>query len=116
MTAVSPKLKHFLAGFGLATVAIFVLPIVADSFGAVPPEPTFQVNRAIKNDRLIVPNMTVAKRRVPVEIVRETPEPSPSQPPRRPEDTTKKIMDGCEPAFSAVAAPTLAHIASRCVG
>jgi hypothetical protein len=112
----SPKLKHFIGGFGLATAAIFVLPIVADSFGAVPPAPAFQVNRAIKNDRLIVPNMTVAKRKVPVETVRQTPEPSLPPVPRSPADTTKKILDGCEPAFSAVAAPTLAHIASRCVG
>jgi hypothetical protein len=112
----SPKLKHFLAGFGLATAAIFVLPIVASSFGAVPPTPAFEVNRAIKNDRLIVPNMTVAKRKVPVETVRQTPEPSRPLAPRPPEDATKKILDGCEPAFSAVAAPTLAHIASRCVG
>ena len=116
MTAMSPKLKHFIAGFGLATAAIFVMPIVADSFGAVPPEPAFQVNRAIKNDRLIVPNMTVAKRKMPVETVRQTPEPTRTTPARPPEDATKKILDGCEPAFSAVAAPTLAHIASRCVG
>lgn len=112
----SPKLKHFIAGFGLASAAICVLPIVADSFGAVPPAPTFEINRALKNDRLMVPNMTVAKRRVPVETVRQTPEPSRPPATRPPEDAVKKILDGCEPAFSAVAAPTLAHIASRCVG
>ena len=112
-----PKLKHFLAGSGLAAVAICILPIVADSFGAVQPAPAFQINRALKNDRLMVPNMTVAKRKAPVETVRDTPAASRQPVPREPEDAAnKKILDGCEPAFSSVTMPTLAHIASRCIG
>ena len=78
--------------------------------------PAFQINRALKNDRLIVPNMTVVKK-APVETVRQTPDKSRPPVPREPEDAAKtKILDGCEPAFSSVTMPTLAHIASRCIG
>ena len=113
----APKLKHFIVGSGLAAVAICILPIVADSFGATQPAPAFQINRALKNDRLMVPNMTVAKRKAPVETARQTPDESRPPVPRKPEDATKtKILDGCEPAFSSVTMPTLAHIAGRCIG
>ena len=66
----TPRVKHLLSGLGLAAVALCALPMVADSFGAVPAVPAFQINRAVKNDRLMVPNMTVAKRKVPTETVR----------------------------------------------
>ena len=79
--------------------------------------PAFQINRALKSDRLMVPDMTVAKRKAPVETVRQTPVQLRPPVPREPEDTAKtKILDGCEPAFSSVTMPTLAHIAGRCVG
>jgi hypothetical protein len=105
----APQFKHLLGGFGLAALAICALPMVADSFGAVPEASAFQINRAIKTDRVMLPILTVAKRKVPVETVREGP--------RAPEQTGKqKLLDGCEPAFSSVAVPSMAHIASRCVG
>ena len=95
--------------FGLAAVAICALPMVADSFGAVPPAPAFEINRGIKTDRLVMPNVTVARRKVPTETVREAPRPDPAQ-------TKQKLLDGCEPAFSSVTMPSMAHISSRCVG
>ncbi|MGH6743170.1 MAG: hypothetical protein ACREDY_29790, partial [Bradyrhizobium sp.] len=83
-------------------MAICALPLVADSFGAVRPAPAFQINRALKSDRLLVPNMTVAKRRVPTETVRQNQ--------RDPAEATKpKLLDGCEPAFSSVTVPSMAH-------
>ena len=38
----APKLKHFIVGSGLAAVAICILPIVADSFGATQPRRPFR--------------------------------------------------------------------------
>ena len=32
------------------------------------------------------------------------------------ESDKRQIMDGCEPVFSSVTVPTMAHIAGRCVG
>jgi hypothetical protein len=105
----APKLKHLLGGFGLAAVAICALPMVPDSLGAVPATPATEVNRAIKSDRLAMPNISVARRKVPTESVRDTP--------REPAEAAKpKLLDGCESAFSPVTVPSLAHIAGRCVG
>jgi hypothetical protein len=106
----TPRVKHLLGGIGLAAVALCALPMVADSFGATRPTPRYDVNRAIKSDRLLVPNMTVAKRRVPTETVRQTP----NQPAE--EAAKPKLLDGCEPAFSSVTVPSMAHISGRCVG
>ena len=105
----APRIKHLLGGFGVAAIAICALPIIADCFGAVAQAPAFQINRATKNDRLMVPNMTVAKRRVPVETVRQTSPPSG-------ESSKPKLLDGCEPSFSSVTTPSMAHISGRCVG
>ena len=106
----APQFKHVLGGFGLAALAICTLPVMAASFGPLPEAPAFQVNRGIKNDRLMMPGITVAmKRKAPIETVRDAP--------REPVEAAKpKILDGCEPAFSSVTVPALAHISSRCVG
>jgi len=105
----TPRVKHLLSGLGLAAVALCALPMVADSFGAVPAVPAFQINRAVKTDRLMVPNMTVAKRKPPTETVRQTPQ--------EPAEAVKpKLLDGCEPAFSSVTVPSMAHVSGRCVG
>lgn len=104
----TPRINHWLGGFAVATVAVCALPFVADCFGAVPKAPAFQINRAVKSDRLIVPNMTVAKRKVPVETLRQN---------QRPHEASKpKLLDGCEPSFSSVTTPAMAHISGRCVG
>ena len=113
----APKLKHLLGGLGLATAAICILPVVADSFGAAVVESarSYQVNRAIKTDRLMAPNMTVAKRKVPVETlrppVRESEDAKPGETPKK-----REALDGCEPLFSPVSVPTLAHLSGRCIG
>src|SRR5262245_22013463 len=100
------KFVHFLGGVGLAAVGLTILPVVGDSFGAVP---AYQVNRSLKSDRLETPNLTVVKRRIPIETVREVP--------REPEQTVKpKLLDGCDPLFSPVTVPALAHVSGRCVG
>lgn len=104
----APEFKHLLGGIAVAAVAICALPIIADSFAAVAQAPTFQINRTVKSDRLMVPNMTVAKRKVPVETVRQNQHPH--------EASKPKLLDGCEPSFSSVTMPSMAHISGRCVG
>ena len=46
---------------------------------------------------------------------------NPVQAPREPErvperDEARKLMDGCEPMFSPVTMPSMAHLAGRCIG
>ena len=90
----------FLIG-GLATfVALDLVPAATPPASgvksAVAPVPGIQVtvNRARKGDRA-----------PPIEQARERNE-SPAK---------KKLMEGCDPSFSPVAAPSLAHLTGRCV-
>ena len=99
-------LKHVFGGLALVAATICALPI-ASGFGAAPDETSaYRVNRASKTDRLVVPVSVVAKRKVPVQRVKE----------RDHEATKQKLMDGCEPMFSPVTVPSAAHISGRCVG
>jgi hypothetical protein len=92
----------FLIG-GLATfVALDLVPAATQpSSGAkmtVAPVPGIQVtvNRARKGDRAPVSTFEQARER------KEGP-------------ATKKLMEGCDPSFSPVASPSLAHHTGRCV-
>jgi hypothetical protein len=83
---------------------------LAQGIGAVSqnPAPTFQVNRAAKGDILAAQRPMV--RKVPVQTIQ-----NPARPIR--EQTDKRtLMDGCEPSFSPVTVPSMAHVAGRCVG
>lgn len=88
---------------------LFAFP-VAQGIGAVSskPIPAFQVNRAAKGDIFAAPRETV--RKVPVQTIK-----NPARPVREQSDK-RIIMDGCEPSFSPVTVPSMAHIAGRCVG
>jgi hypothetical protein len=92
----------FLIG-GLATfVALDLVPAATQHVNGpkatVAPAPgiVVTVNRARKGDR--APPQKI-------EQARDRKEPSPS----------KTLMDGCDPSFSPVASPSLAHHTGRCV-
>ena len=52
---------------------------------------------------------TIAVKKAPTETARETV--------KNPEQSDKpRIMDGCDPMFSPVTVPSMAHLAGRCVG
>jgi len=107
--------KSGLVAVGLAVVAATIIALpAAKGIGAVTREiPNFQVNRAAKGDRYVQP-ITVAVRK-PAPAKREPismREPNPPAEKSKPE----KIMDGCEPSFSPVVVPAMAHLAGRCVG
>ena len=104
------KSSYFIGGLAIAAVMIGALPaaqsIAASSFSKQ--LPILQVNRSAKGDRLVEPR-TIAVKKAPTETARETN--------KNPEQGDKpRIMDGCDPMFSPVVVPSMAHLAGRCVG
>ena len=103
------KKSSYLIG-GLAVIATMVgaLP-AAQGIGAATKEaPVIQVNRSAKGDRMVEPR-AIAVKKPPTETARESV--------KNPEKGEKpRIMDGCDPMFSTVTVPSMAHLAGRCVG
>src|SRR5947208_5127685 len=100
------KSSYLIGGLAIAAVTIGALP-AAQSIAASSKEPTVQVNRSAKGDRLVEPR-TIAVKKSPTETAREiVKNPEPGGKPR--------IMDGCDPMFSPVTMPSMAHLAGRCV-
>jgi hypothetical protein len=98
------KSSYLIGGLAIAVVMVGALP--ASGIGASPNEaPAFQVNRSAKGDRLATPG-SIAVKKAPSETARET-----IQTPGK-----RRIMDGCDPMFSPVTVPAMAHVAGRCVG
>jgi hypothetical protein len=102
------KKSYVLGGLTIAAMMIGALP-AAQGIGAASKEyPHFRVNRSAKGDRLAAPH-GIAVRQAPAESARETI--------KIPEKSGKRrIMDGCDPMFSPVTVPAMAHVAGRCVG
>jgi hypothetical protein len=70
------------------------------------PEPAYEMNRALKGDRLVV---------VPRTAVRTIPFQAPPQPVRQ-VPVRRELPAGCEPSFSPITMPAMAHVAGRCIG
>ena len=102
------KSNYVIGGLALAALMIGALPAAQSIAAASKEAPIVQVNRAAKGDRLVAPQ-SIAVKKAPVETPRE-------QRPVREQTDKRQIMDGCEPVFSSVTVPTMAHIAGRCVG
>jgi endonuclease YncB( thermonuclease family) len=98
--------SRILIGAMVVTAAMVVALPVAKAIDAatLSPAPSVSVNRAAKGDQL-------ASRRQPAKQM-------PVQMIRKPSDQKQKqqIMDGCDPLFSPVAVPQMAHVSGRCVG
>jgi hypothetical protein len=106
-----PKSNLLISGLAVIAVMICALP-AAKGIGAATKEiPDVQVNRAAKGDRMA--EQRTISRKTPVQR-----EPVATRGPLVPPEPAVKqrIMDGCEPAFSPVTVPSMAHLASRCVG
>jgi len=100
--------SYVIGGLAVAAVMIGALPAAQGIDAATKQRPIVQVNRAAKGDRLGAPQ-TIAVKHVPAGTAREIiPNTDPANRPR--------IMDGCDPMFSPVTVPAMAHIAGRCVG
>ena len=103
--------RYFLCGLALAAT-IAALPAansIAASDDSRPAAAAFQINRGAKGDRLIQPE-TIAIKRSPVRTA------PPAKPAPTEQTDKRQILDGCEPSFSPVTVPAMAHIAGRCVG
>jgi len=98
--------SHILMGaLALTAATIVALPVAkAIDAATLTPSPSIKVNRAAKGDQLAVR--------------RQAPKETPGQAIRKPSGPgeKKRIMDGCDPLFSPVTTPSMAHIAGRCVG
>jgi hypothetical protein len=105
----SPK-SYLISGLAVVAVMTLALP-AAKGFSTASKEfPTIEVNRAAKGDRMVNPQ-TIAVKKAPVRAPAQ-----PATPAVKEQSDKRQIMDGCEPAFSAVTMPSLAHISGRCIG
>jgi uncharacterized membrane protein len=102
------KSSYLIGGLAIAVMMIGALPAAQGIGATVKEAAAFQVNRSAKGDRLAARDNTVV-RKAPSETARETIK-SPEKPGKR------RIMDGCDPLFSPVTVPAMAHVAGRCVG
>jgi hypothetical protein len=101
------KSSYVIGGLAIAAVMIGALP-AAQGIGASSKEFPIQVNRTAKGDRLVAPH-SIAVKQAPTETARDVIK-TPERPGKR------RIMDGCDPMFSPVTVPAMAHVAGRCVG
>jgi hypothetical protein len=99
--------SHILIGPMVIMAAMIVALPVAKAIDAatLSQAPSINVNRAAKGDQLAARRQP-AKPQMPVQMI------------RKPSDQKQKqqIMDGCDPLFSPVAVPQMAHVSGRCVG
>jgi hypothetical protein len=103
------KSSYLIGGLAIAALMVAAIPALPATQGISAKEPpAIQVNRGAKGDRLVEPR-TIAVKKAPTETARDTI--------KGPDPTGKRrIMDGCDPMFSPVTVPALAHVAGRCVG
>ena len=99
--------RHLIGGLAFVAAMIVALPF-AQGIGATATArqlPVTHVNRAAKGDKLAPPFSIFIKVKTPA-----------ARRPAAPTARDETLMDGCEPAFSPVTVPSMAHIAGRCIG
>jgi hypothetical protein len=100
--------SYLIGGLAMAGVMIAALPAAQGIGASTKQRSIIEVNRGAKGDRLPVEPRTIAVKKAPAESAREL---------QGPEQLGKRqIMDGCEPMFSPVTVPSMAHLAGRCIG
>jgi hypothetical protein len=103
--------SRILIGAMVVTAAMVVALPVAKAIDAatLSPAPSVNVNRAAKGDRLASDQLASRRqptKQMPVQLIRKPSDPKQKQ----------QLMDGCDPLFSPVAVPQMAHVSGRCVG
>jgi hypothetical protein len=102
------KSSYMIGGLAVVALSIGALSAAQGIDAATKERPTVQVNRAAKGDRQPGPQ-TIAVKKPASETAREIIQGT--------EPTAKRrILDGCDPMFSPVTVPAMAHVAGRCVG
>src|SRR4051812_41717366 len=102
------KSSYLIGGLAVAALSLGALSAAQGIDAATKDRAAVQVNRTAKGDRLADPQ-TIAVKKPPSETAREmipATEPAAKQ----------RILDGCDPMFSPVTVPGMAHVAGRCVG
>ena len=99
--------SHVLMGaLAMAAATIVALPVAkAIDAATLTPSPSIKVNRAAKGDQLAV--RRPAPKETPVQLMIRKPTGS---------NEKRQILDGCDPLFSPVTMPSMAHVPGRCVG
>lgn len=96
----------FLGALAVTAATIVALPVAkAIDAATLAPAPPIKVNRAAKGDLLAV--RRPVQKQTPGQAIRN----KPSAP-----NEKQRIMDGCDPLFSPVTTPAMAHVAGRCIG
>lgn len=98
--------RVFMGALAVTAAMVVALPVAkAIDTATLASAPSFKVNRAAKGDQLATRRPT--PKQLPVQFIR-----------RQPTDPNQKerILDGCDPLFSPVTTPSMAHIPGRCVG
>jgi hypothetical protein len=97
----------FMGALAVVAAMIVALPVAkAIDAATLSPSPTIKVNRAAKGDQLAT--QRPAARQLPAQPARK--------PPANPSSQKERILDGCDPLFSPVTTPSMAHVSGRCVG
>lgn len=102
------KSNYLIGGLAIAAVMIGALPAAQGIVAPTKEAPILEVNRSAKGDRMTVPQSITVKK-APARAPQ-------NQNPVREQTDKRQIMDGCDPVFSSVTVPQMAHIAGRCVG
>jgi hypothetical protein len=102
------KSSYLIGGLSVVVLMIGALPAAQGIVAPTKVAPILEVNRTAKGDRLALPD-SIAVKKAPAETAREPR-------PIREQTDKRRIMDGCDPLFSPVTVPSLAHVAGRCVG
>jgi hypothetical protein len=99
--------RTFMGALAITAATIVALPVAkAIDAATFTPAPSINVNRAAKGDQLTARRPVL--KQLPVQFDRK----------QQPADRNQKrqIMDGCDPLFSPVTTPSMAHVPGRCVG
>jgi len=114
----APKSSFVLGGLAIAAATICALPAARGtdvstdlSVESIEQAPVVVVNREAKGNRID----SESRMTVPMSINRKN-VPAQPAPVLRSEEEGAELLDGCEPAFSPVTMPTMAHYAGRCIG
>ena len=102
------KSNYLIGGLAIVAVMIGALPAAQGIVAPSKEAPVLEINRSAKGDRMAVPQ-SIAVKKAPARVPQ-------GQTPIREQTDKRQIMDGCEPVFSSVTVPQMAHVAGRCVG
>jgi hypothetical protein len=98
--------RVLMGALAVTAATIVALPVAkAIDAATLTAAPSFKVNRAAKGDQLAV--RRTGSKELPVQIMIR----KPSAPQQK-----QRIMEGCDPLFSPVTTPSMAHVPGRCVG